>query len=340
MGRRFEDWERLQARRALSPTAAQALLGSWRGDLEVARVSSLSGGLANTNLRVELEREVPDLPLDLVLRLHQRAPEGAERERRLVEHVAPRVPVAQVLHGPVRCGDTTWSLLPFVSGTPLSELLESGSPVLLERAGRACGELLHELQQVELPGGPPPGPAQGPLDEFLRPRPPLPPDRSLGDHYLDLLLGDGNLRRRLGPERSRKLEAIRESELGRSPPGPGVLCHADFKGPNILLRVTEESVEVAALLDWEFSFCGPPLFDLAALLRWSHQLPASFPRGVASGYRDAGGRLEPGWWAGVKRLDLANLLSMLPPEGTAPRRERGLLELLDRTLAHWPPEDP
>ena len=57
--------------------------------------------------------------------------------------------------------------------------------------------------------------------------------------------------------------------VGRASSG---LIHGDYKPSNLL--VNPHTHTVSGVLDWEFAFAGPPLYDLATLLRDSESYPA------------------------------------------------------------------
>lgn len=125
--------------------------------------------------------------------------------------------------------------------------------------------------------------------------------------------------------------ALLDGDASRFPRPDGTLCHADFKGSNILVQVEGDDVRVVALLDWEFAFAGHPLFDFTMLLRFADRRAPELEQGVIDAYR-AGGRTLPSTWKQtVKLLDLGNCVDMLRWAGPVMRRH--LLGVIDRTLA-------
>jgi aminoglycoside phosphotransferase (APT) family kinase protein len=89
---------------------------------------------------------------------------------------------------------------------------------------------------------------------------------------------------------------------------------------------------VAAVLDWEFAFAGPPLVDLAVFLRHRETLPAAYTAGVLAGYAAAGGSVPADWAVQTRLLDLLNLCSMLAQPGGGAARSRDLGALVGATL--------
>jgi Ser/Thr protein kinase RdoA (MazF antagonist) len=106
-----------------------------------------------------------------------------------------------------------------------------------------------------------------------------------------------------------------------------VLVHSDFKPTNV--KWTHDARVL--VLDWEFAWSGPALFDVGQLLRWDP--PAEFVAGFAAGYRDAGGTLPEGWLETAMLYDLFNLVFFANDEANRPRRDRDVLARIDRTLA-------
>jgi aminoglycoside phosphotransferase (APT) family kinase protein len=106
-----------------------------------------------------------------------------------------------------------------------------------------------------------------------------------------------------------------------------VLVHSDFKPTNIKWLPEVQDVLV---LDWEFAWSGPGLFDLGQMLRWDPS--AAFAAGLECGYRRAGGVLAADWRRLAELLDLFNLVGLLDDDGPRPRRHADLLARIDATL--------
>ena len=66
------------------------------------------------------------------------------------------------------------------------------------------------------------------------------------------------------------------------------LVHGDFNPKNVLVARTPDGWQVAAVLDWEFSFSGCPYADAANMLRFAADYPAAFVDGFRAGYGDDG----------------------------------------------------
>lgn len=89
------------------------------------------------------------------------------------------------------------------------------------------------------------------------------------------------------------------------------LVHADFDPANILVNKIDDNWKVSAVLDWEFSFSGSVLCDVANMLRYKHQMPAEFEESFLKGLKAGGITLPKNWHTKVHMLNLLSLLDCL-----------------------------
>ena len=113
-----ENWSRPYPAAVLSPEAASALVRSLPGRPKVLRVTELSGGMANTNLRLDLAGHPP-----VVLRLFQRDPAQAVKERAIHALAAERsLPAPRLLgSGDDPATGLPFALLEWIDGQRLDE---------------------------------------------------------------------------------------------------------------------------------------------------------------------------------------------------------------------------
>jgi aminoglycoside phosphotransferase (APT) family kinase protein len=109
--------------------------------------------------------------------------------------------------------------------------------------------------------------------------------------------------------------AAASDPLARSVAAARQLVHADYNGKNLLALSRDGRWSISAVLDWEFAFSGSPLVDVGNMLRFRAEQPDGFAGAFITGYRDAGGRLPPGWREISEALDLYALADFLtrPP---------------------------
>src|SRR5690348_4182358 len=103
----------------------------------VKAVSPIEGGLANTNVKVSLDRA----PGAVLLRLYQRDPTVAEKERAIAERLRGSVPVSQFLYLGDD-GDQRVAILEWVDGERLEIALEGADARQIAKWGTEVGGVL------------------------------------------------------------------------------------------------------------------------------------------------------------------------------------------------------
>jgi aminoglycoside phosphotransferase (APT) family kinase protein len=294
-----DTWERSVA----LPTIDRAWLGhAFAGldpDLAAREWTVLAGGLRSVNLKSG----------DLVARIAVGDTANVHREAALLRHVAARVCVPEVID----VSDTVL-LMRFVPHGPLPASTEVG------RAVGATAAAIHSTHFA----------AAGMLDEALQVREPWSSVLDGLREHVDMLL-NGGAGRRLGARaqaiRARwDRHAARMYEAARH----SVLVHSDFKPTNVKWTHAARVL----VLDWEFAWSGPALFDVGQLLRWDP--PPAFTEGFAAGYLAEGGTLPEDWRTTAMLFDLFNLVFFANDEAIRPIRDRDVLARIDRTLAACP----
>jgi aminoglycoside phosphotransferase (APT) family kinase protein len=294
-----------------------------------------SGGLANTNFRLELSTH----PEPIVLRLYTRnshtdtapMPEVANKEAKLHRLLAPKLPVPRLFFA---ASDNPVTGHPFMlrewtAGLRLDVVCDEQPPDVIVELAYSVGTVLAGIHSVTFDKG-------GYLDGDLKVVPFPPGIGGPLPEFLETLLGERG-KERLGPELTHALMAFaqREPNLGATWPGPPSLSHADFGGSNILVRVDEGGARVAAVIDWEFAFSGASMIDLGNLLRPPLGELPGFEDAVARGYRDAGGVLPDDW----RRLTLYNGLADWASFLGRSRINEALINdaktMISRTLDNW-----
>ncbi|MGL4964715.1 MAG: phosphotransferase family protein [Inquilinus sp.] len=262
------------------------------------QVTELSGGLANTNLRLDLDGHPA-----VVLRLFQRDPAQAAKERAIHALAGERgVPVPRLLGG----GDDPATGLPFallewIDGQRLDDAARGLDDAAVLPLARSVGGALATIHAVTFE-------RSGFLDSSLAVAEPVDAGGAGLVGFLRHVLVDRPGGNRLGRDLADRLVAFAECEAGLLDrwPGPPCLTHSDFGGTNILVRPGPDGWDVAAVLDWEFAFAGSPFFDLGNLLRPPLGPRPGFAAAVAAGYCTAGGALPVEW---RRMAALADLLS-------------------------------
>jgi aminoglycoside phosphotransferase (APT) family kinase protein len=260
-------------------------------------IQPLSGGARDTNYRLLRSAQ----PEPVVLRLHTADPTACRREERLLDLVEGSVPVPRVLRVEPSASPT-WSLLTFVRGDRFYHALIGASSDAVKRMAYSAGVALAHVHQFRFPRA-------GFFD------PDLQITQTLGPGYawhnmLETMLDSHRLRGHLGQALTgRFARFVRENtrfEDQMSFGGP-CLSHSDYKPWNMLGR----DGQIAAVLDWEFSFAGSPLNDIGNFLRYSARQQRAYESGFVHGYRAAGGMLPDDWKRLSRMVDLINVCDFL-----------------------------
>lgn len=308
-------WSRARPALEIGAAAAARLLAPVVPRAKVARITPLSGGLANSNLRVDLAgRDAP-----LVLRLYQRDPKAAGLECTLSRQLLPKVEVPAFLHlaeDNLVTGQA-YAVLGWIEGVHPEPLLETLPDEGAAALGRAVGDTLASIHEVSFP-------RHGFLDAGLQ----VVEEVELGQAgllaYLRTCLIEGPGSERLGEELTAALFRFAETE-GAALEGwlaPVCLVHADFNDSNLLVRPTADADWRVAVLDWEFAFAGSPAIEFGNLFRSPGLRRPAFAEGVTAGYLDAGGILPEGWRGIARIADLFNWASFL----ARPHADTALIE--------------
>lgn len=294
-----EGWERRTKALTLSDEEVRTCVKAYAPQRPVLSHAKLEGGLVNANVHVRLGEPAEDV----VLRVYLRDGAAASIEGAVLEAVVGRIPAPRQLASG-RLGELPFALHSLVPGRALTTLFAGGDNASIGRAGTELGGALAALHAHQTE-------ALGFLDANLRVPEPMPSlAQTWTEHIGERLAGAAG--DRLGPALSERLRAHVKAhrdaleELG----GSTSLLHADCKPTNIFVR---EDGGLTGLLDWEFAWSGPPIFDVGQLFRWP--VPPIFEARFVSSYRVHGGVLGQDWRAAARLIDLLNLVQMLNDAG-------------------------
>jgi len=279
-------------------SAAGSVLGR-----EVEFVEAMSGGQRRDTYRV-----VSATGERYVLRLDRDAA-SLEKEAALTALIGERVPVAPIV-GTDLGGDRVgvpFTISAHAEGDPLDEALSTAGEHEAAAIGGAVGRTLADIGAFtfDVPGVLMPSLEPEPLDASLPGLLVATGERILMDDEPRQTLG--------GPVADGFLALLQEAAPALQPvASQAALVHSDFNGKNLVVtRSADGAPEVAAVLDWEFAFAGPPLADVGNMLRRQDRLSPSFVDAFVSGFAERGGWLPPGWRSIAAALDALALLDLL-----------------------------
>ncbi|MBI2723665.1 MAG: phosphotransferase, partial [Chloroflexi bacterium] len=277
-----QGWDRRTPFVHVDAATASCMLAPVFGDRPVVLLEPLSGGLANTNYRARVAGGSPPV----VLRVYVRDPHACVRDAALFRLVKSSVPVPDLLFADATGErfDRPYAVMNWVDGISPAEALARGGADAADGIGQVVGETLAAIGRhtFDRPGEFAPnlsvgGTPEGQMASFLG--------------YIRHCLFERDAAARLGETFTADVWRFVEQNAGYLPQEPNMarLVHGDYKSGNILMRDDGSGWQVAAVLDWEFAFAGPPIFDLSILLRYAERMPAAFEPGVIAGYTEAGG---------------------------------------------------
>lgn len=290
-------WERSIAQPADAERLVADRLAGWPA-LAGRPITVLGGGLRTLNARVGTDR---------VVRIALTPETSLVKEAALLRLVQGDVRVPEVIDG-----DDRTLLLEHVPHVELPASIQAARAV-----GRAAAAI-HRRRFA----------TNGSLDDGLRVHDPFSSALDGLRAWADSALA-GAAGRRLGDDAGRIAHLWdREDAPLRSVCARPCLVHADFKPANVKWMPECRDVLV---LDWEFAWAGPALFDLGQFLRWG--APEPFVAALAAAYTEAGGDLPDGWRRAAELLDLFNLVGFLDHDEPRPIRDRDVRQRIGATLA-------
>ena len=275
------------------------------GSAPFAALTPLAGGysgetfLAQTGEGSDAQRTVVRVYAESGAR---RGPDAPEVDAAVLHLVRGLVPVPDVLE--TRRGDPDADVpgllvTAFVPGRRLDLLLPTLDDAGLAAVGGACGDLAGRLACMPMPR---PGllAAAGDGSLVVTPLPGGWQDlQAYAEQQLVVLgLDDGEAELLLSVAQAAQ---DRLDRVGRA-----CLVHSDFNPKNLL--VDPASLEVIAVLDWEFAHAGSPLTDLGNLLRFEQQ-PA-YREAVLGSWAARVPDAPPDLEAGAAAADLWALLEL------------------------------
>lgn len=292
-----QDWEKTEQKISLPSTTVEAMLKLAFPNKKLASHSIASGGCANLNIKIILEEE--DCPF--ILRVYLRDKDAAYREQALSTLLKQTVPLPLVYF----IGDYEsyrFALTEFLPGITLRELLLSEIPHDLSAIMFKAGQTFAEIQAHHFP-------EPGFFYDNLQISETLPKNAYMV--FAEQSLNHPTVIKCLGSDIITKINH-HFSALKRFFPNEneGHLVHADFDPANILVDKIANEWTITGVLDWEFAFSGSPLWDVANMLRYSHQMPeifeTSFLQGLSTKFI-----LPQDWEVSIYLLNVMSLLDCL-----------------------------
>jgi aminoglycoside phosphotransferase (APT) family kinase protein len=291
----------------------------------VESATIVAGGLCNTIYKIKVE----GLTQPFVMRFYTGDSAACRKDVDLFNLLHRHVPIPEILFADPEAihNPTPYALTAWIEGVTLRELIKAGNEAAIGAATYAVGAVRGIMSQFTFP-----------TSGFFGPGLTIAQPLDMGSAGLCFYVRDALFQRgaaeRLGTALSQRLSAFVEqyAPLIDEVATKAVLVHADFNPPNIIMSQTNASWTVAALLDWEFSFSAPALYDIGIFLRDSHGMPTLLESRFIEGFTEHGGVLPEEWHKIARLLDLFNLCDFLARSEIHETTMRDVAAVIRRTV--------
>src|SRR5829696_1547251 len=316
----------------MTPKQIRKLLAKVFPKRSVKTLQVLSGGLINTNIRVDFEANYEPV----VIRLYRNGAEVCRKELALHDLLSRTIRVPRALHAePDGIEDSPAFLInEYVNALTFQELQRTKDLKAIQQASYSVGATLAAIGgfKFEKPGRLEVQEHAAALavgEKFIEG-----PDQIA--RLMDTFLTSANCEGRAGPKLVQRLHDYAWSWSSRIPDLEEAPClvHNDFGNRNILVRQENGKWVVAAVLDWEFAFSGSSLLDVGHFLRYERRSAPLREPHFSQGFVEHGGQLPDNWREIARVIDLSGLVECLTHDELPIEVEIELLELINATLEH------
>ena len=319
----------------MTPEQIRRLLAEVFPKRSVKNLQVLSGGLINTNIRVDFEANFEPV----VIRLYRNGADVCRKELAIHDLLSPTIRIPRALYAAPEGSEDSPAFLinEYVSGSTFRELKRTKDLKAIQQASYSVGATLAAIGgfKFDQPGRLVVDDHAAALavgEKFIEG-----PDQMA--RLMDMFLTSANCERRAGRKLVQRLHDYAWSWSSRIPDLEEAPClvHNDFGNRNILVHQENDKWVVAAVLDWEFAFSGSPLLDVGHFLRYERRSEPLREPHFSRGFLEHGGQLPDNWREIAKVIDLSGLVECLTHDELPIDVEIELLELINATLDHRDP---
>jgi aminoglycoside phosphotransferase (APT) family kinase protein len=328
------NWEKTSTRLNLSEDLILKMLGTYyTGNNDIKSVSIIPGGCANINVLVQLNTS----DTTVILRVYLRDKESVYREQKISSLLHKKLPVPEFYHIGEYNG-YTFAIIEYLPGQTLRDLLLKGkapdiSPYapaelrcdksdIMFKVGRTLGE----IAKIKFP-------SSGFFNKNLEVEKDITSEGFV--NFCFECLENNKVKATVPQEQREQIKNIFRVYKNLLPDeAASNLVHADFDPANILVTEVNGKIEVSGILDWEFSFAGSSLCDVANMLRYAHQIPNNYQESFLKGLRGSGYELPSSWQITVNLLNIVSLLDCLVRSDSKnrPNQIKDIQELINNIL--------
>jgi len=290
-----DDWEKIGDGSNISSNLIACMISKAFPNDKLLFKEIISGGCANFNVKFRLKGN-ENL---YVLRIYVRDKDAAFREQKLSSLLRSIIPIPNVNYVS-DYGDYRFSITEFLSGITLREFLLSKEP-------RSVGAIMFDVGIVLSQIATHVFPCAGFFDNDLN----IIRNTWQNDYlfFVRECLKSEMIITHLDARDVLRINLLFDNHMNFLPSEKEKhLVHGDFDPANILVDKIDGDWKITGVLDWEFSFSGSVLCDVANMLRYEHQMPPAFKDEFVRGLKSGDINLPENWRI---TCDLLNLISLL-----------------------------
>lgn len=314
-----QHWEKAHEQHEISADQIKSMIALGCPGKAIISTEIIAGGCANINIKVQCENS----PLSL-LRIYLRDQHAPYREQKIALLIKDLVPIPSVNF--IGNNDNyTFAITEFISGITLRELLLSDKSYNMGSIMEEVGMLLSKLSLFQFPSA-------GFFDKDLNISETITQKDCL--KFSKDCLSNNKIVNQLSAHKLSQIDCFIDKYAHLFPDEERHLVHGDFDPANILVHKVKDEWKVSGILDWEFSFSGSVLQDIANMLRYSHKMPKSFEAYFLSGLAQGGIHLPSEWRTTIHLLNLLSLLDLLARTNphSSPNQSTDIKKLIDHIL--------
>lgn len=290
-----QNYEKLNEQYQISTDILKKLVAFY-SDKKLVYSQMISGGCANLNIKIQLENEKP-----FILRIYIRDKSSAYREQKISSLLKPTLPIPLTYYvGEYK--EYCFAVTEFIEGITLRDLLLGSLEYDLTEIMYEVGTILAKITQYKFDQA-------GFFDRNLNVT-----KQNSNESYTEFVEECLKNKLVLSALTSKTISEIEQFFRKYSyllETDEKHLVHADFDPANILVNRIDGAWKVTGVLDWEFSFSGSVLWDVANMLRYAHQMPIQFEEDFLKGLNETNVFLPENWRISVNLLNLVSLLDAL-----------------------------
>ena len=290
-------WEKIDQQVLLPKETIESMVRLAFPNKKLVLYKIVSGGCANLNIIINLEAD----NTSYILRIYLRDKDAACREQNIGLLLNQCIPIPQVYF----IGNYEsyhFAITEYITGITLRDLLLNRKSYDLNAIMFSAGKMLSIIQSHRFNSA-------GFFNKELTVVEIVSKDELL--QFAQECLKHTTVIQTLGEEVLAKLNSCIDQFKAFIPNDhDNHLVHGDFDPANILVDINNEQLEITGILDWEFSFSGSPLWDVANMLRYAHKMPAQFEESFLKGLKE-GYTLPPHWRISIYMLNMLSLLDCL-----------------------------